>query len=139
MQLKAKSPPPTLGTARMRLMAASCALLGAGAARSQETHISPPDSGLLEDWSVESALAYYHEDGRILAIEPVVDVAKVFADGQALNFNVTFDALSGASPNGALTSRTPQTFSSPSGKLTNTQPRRANCPSIRTIRMTASR
>jgi len=117
MQLKAKSPPPTLGTARMRLMAASCALLGAGAARSQETHISPPDSGLLEDWSVESALAYYHEDGRILAIEPVVDVAKVFADGQALNFNVTFDALSGASPNGALTSRMPQTFSSPSGKL----------------------
>src|ERR1700735_1007335 len=117
MQLKAKSPPPTLGTARMRLMAASCALLGAGAARSQDSHISPPDSELLEDWSVESALAYYHEDGRILAIEPVVDVAKVFADGQALNFNVTFDALSGASPNGALTSRTAQTFSSPSGKL----------------------
>jgi hypothetical protein len=97
-------------------MAASCALLGAGAARSQETHMAPPDSGLLEDWSVDSALAYYHEDGRIQAIEPVVDVAKVFADGQALDFNVTFDALSGASPNGALTSRTAQTFASPSGK-----------------------
>jgi len=100
-------------------MAASCALLGAGAARSQETHMAPPDSGLLEDWSVDSALAYYHEDGRIQAIEPVVDVAKVFADGEALNFNVTFDALSGASPNGALPSRTAQTFSSPSGKLKN--------------------
>ena len=98
-------------------MAASCALLGAGAARSQETPMAPPGSGLLEDWSVDSALAYYHEDGRIQAIEPVVDVAKVFADGQALNFNVTFDALSGASPNGALTSRTAQTFASPSGKL----------------------
>jgi hypothetical protein len=97
-------------------MAASCALLGAGVARSQETHMAPPNSGLLEDWSVDSALAYYHEDGRIQAIEPVVDVAKVFADGQALNFNVTFDALSGASPNGALTSRTAQTFASPSGK-----------------------
>jgi Protein of unknown function (DUF3570) len=101
----------------MRLMAASCALLGAGAARSQETHMAPSDSGLLEDWSVDSALAYYHEDGRIQAIEPVVDVAKVFADGQALSFNVTFDALSGASPNGALPSRTAQTFASPSGKL----------------------
>lgn len=98
-------------------MAASCALLGAGAARSQETQIAPPNSGLLDDWSVDSALAYYHEDGRIQAVEPVVDVAKVFADGQALNFNVTFDALSGASPNGALPSRTAQTFSSPSGKL----------------------
>jgi hypothetical protein len=97
-------------------MAASCALLGAGAARSQETHLAPTDSGLLEDWSVDSALAYYREDGRIQAIEPVVDVAKAFADGQVLNFNVTFDALSGASPNGALTSRTAQTFASPSGK-----------------------
>jgi hypothetical protein len=116
MQLKPIVPASKVGTARMRLMAASCALLGAGAARSQEAHMAPPDSGLLEDWSVDSALAYYHEDGRIQAIEPVVDVAKVFADGQALNFNVTFDALSGASPNGALTSRSAQTFASPSGK-----------------------
>jgi hypothetical protein len=99
-------------------MAASCALLSAGAARGQQTNVAPADSGLLEDWSVDSALAYYHEDGRIQAIEPVVDVAKVFGDGQALQFNVTFDALSGASPNGALTSHNPQTFSSPSGKAT---------------------
>jgi hypothetical protein len=116
MQLKHKSPPPKIGNARMRLMAASCALLGAGAARGQQTPMAPIDSGLLEDWSVDSALAYYHEDGRIQAIEPVVEVAKVFADGQALTFNVTFDALSGASPNGALTSHSAQTFSSPSGK-----------------------
>jgi Protein of unknown function (DUF3570) len=116
MQLGPKSSALKVGTVRMRLMAASCALLGASAARSQETHMAPVDSGLLEDWSVDSALAYYHEDGRIQAIEPVVDVAKVFADGQAVNLNVTFDALSGASPNGALTSRSAQTFASPSGK-----------------------
>lgn len=116
MQLNPKPLPPRTGIARRRLMAASCALLGAGAARSQETHMAPPDSGLLEDWSVDSALAYYHEDGRIQAVEPVVDVSKVFADGQALNVNVTFDALSGASPNGALTSHMAQTFASPSGK-----------------------
>ena len=97
-------------------MAASCALLGAGTARSQETHMAPSDSGLLEDWSVDSALAYYHEDGRIQAVEPVVDVSKIFADGQSVTLNVTFDALSGASPNGALTSHTAQTFASPSGK-----------------------
>jgi hypothetical protein len=115
MQLKPRVPLTQQAPARRRLMAASCALLSAGAARSEQT--APVDSGLLEDWSVDSALAYYHEEGRIQAIEPVVDVAKVFADGQALNFNVTFDALSGASPNGALPSRNPQTFSSPSGKL----------------------
>src|ERR1700683_5250900 len=116
MQLKQKAPASKAGAARRRLMAASCALLGAGAARAQEAHMAPPDSGLLEDWSVDSALAYYHENGRIQAIEPVVDVAKVFANGQALNLNVTFDALSGASPNGALTSRSAQTFARRSGK-----------------------
>jgi len=111
-----KAPPLRAATARRRLMAASCALLGAGAARSQEAHMAPADSGLLEDWSVDSAVAYYHEDGRIQAVEPVVDVAKVFADGQALDFNVTFDSLSGASPNGASPSHAAQTFASPSGK-----------------------
>ena len=116
MQLKPKVPLPRRTPARRRLMAASCALLSAGAARSEQPTPAPVDSGLLEDWSVDSALAYYHEEGRIQAVEPVVDVAKVFADGQALDFNVTFDALSGASPNGALPSRNPQTFSSPSGK-----------------------
>ena len=116
MQLKPRAPPTQTASARRRLMAASCALLSAGAARGQQTTWAPADSGLLEDWSVDSALAYYHEDGRIQAVEPVVDLAKVFADGHALGFNVTFDALSGASPNGALTSRAAQTFASPSGK-----------------------
>jgi hypothetical protein len=116
VQLKPKLPLLTPGNARRHLMAASCALLSAGAARSQEANVAPVDSGLLEDWSVDSALAYYHEDGRIQAVEPIVDLSKVYADGEALNFNATFDALSGASPNGALTSRSPQTFASPSGK-----------------------
>jgi hypothetical protein len=65
---------------------------------------------------LDSALAYYHEDGRIQAIEPVVNVSKLFADGAILSLNATFDSLSGSSPNGALTSHSAQTFSSPSGK-----------------------
>jgi hypothetical protein len=122
MQLKPAAPQteseplPKPANARRRLIAVSCALLSAGAARSHEARTAPADSGLLQDWSVDSALAYYHEDGRIQAFEPVVDVARVFADGQAISFNATFDALSGASPNGALTNHTPQTFGSPSGK-----------------------
>ncbi len=120
MQLKPKARlplarSPNASVARRRLMAASCALLSAGAARSQASRIEDTVNGLLKDWSVDSALAYYHENGRIQAIEPVVDVSRIYADGSALNFNVTFDALSGASPNGALTSRTAQTFASPSG------------------------
>lgn len=117
MQLKPKIPPAkTAAGTRRRLMAASCALLSAGATRSQEASVAPAASGLLEDWSVDSALAYYHENGRVQAVEPVVNVSKVFADGESLSFNATFDALSGASPNGALPSRSSQTFTGPSGK-----------------------
>jgi hypothetical protein len=116
MQLEPESRLAKAAHTRRQLMAASCALLGAAAARGQETRIAPADSGLLEDWTVDSALAYYHEDGRIQAIEPVVNIAKLFADGRALSFNVTFDSLTGSSPNGALTSRSAQTFASPSGK-----------------------
>jgi len=118
MQLKPQPPtrPPAAGTTRRRLMVASCALLGATAARAQSARAAPPGGGWLDDWSLDSALAYYHEDGRVQAVEPVVDVTKVLPDGGALNLNFTFDALSGASPNGALTSRTAQTFASPSGK-----------------------
>ena len=69
--------------------------------RSQQANVAPAGSGLLEDWSVDSALAYYHEDGRIHAIEPVVDLAKVYADGKSLDFNVTFDALWAPAQRGA--------------------------------------
>lgn len=115
MQLKSQEPMPKMSSVRRRLMVASCALLGAGAARSQDGITTSAGGGLLDNWSVDSALAYYHENGRIHAIEPVVDLAKVFADGQAINLNMTFDVLSGSSPNGALTSHAAQTFASPSG------------------------
>jgi hypothetical protein len=118
MQLK--GPALNTPTARRRLMAASCALLSAGAVRSPQAHAANGDSGLLDDWSLDSALAYYHEDGRIHAIEPVVDVAKVFANGQSISANFTYDALAGASPNGALPSRAAQTFASPSSKANQT-------------------
>lgn len=100
-------------------MVASCALLGAGAAPAQEAVGTQNQENLLnrllEGVSFDSALAYYREDGRIQAIEPVVDVSKTFANGDIASLNVTFDSLSGASPNGALPSNLPQTFASPSG------------------------
>jgi hypothetical protein len=100
-------------------MMASCALLGASAAQSQEAVGSQKEESLLnrllEGVAFDSALAYYREDGRIQAIEPVVNVSKTFASGDVASLDVTFDSLSGASPNGALPSRAPQTFTSPSG------------------------
>ncbi len=100
-------------------MAASCALLGASAAQSQEAagtqKEASPLNRMLEGVSFDSAFAYYREDGRIQAIEPVVNLSKTFAGGDVATLNVTFDSLSGASPNGALPSDVPQTFASPSG------------------------
>jgi hypothetical protein len=115
MQLKSGTPKPRGAGARRQLIAASCALLGSAAARSQDGQPAPAGSGLLDDWSLDTAVAYYHEDGRIQAIEPIVNASKTFSDGEALSLNATFDSLSGSSPNGALTSRQPQTFASPSG------------------------
>ncbi|HEY2780304.1 MAG TPA: DUF3570 domain-containing protein [Steroidobacteraceae bacterium] len=104
---------------RRQLMAASCALLSAAAVHAEDSSDQKSDPGvlskLLNGVSLDTALAYYHEDGRVQAVEPVVDVNKAFANGQSLNLDATFDVLSGASPNGALTSRQPQTFASPSG------------------------
>jgi hypothetical protein len=111
MQLK--SDPAQL---RRRLIAASCALLTTSAARSQEAAITGFVEDVIKEWQFESALAYYHEDGRIQAVEPVVSASKDYGDGGSIGLNFTFDALSGSSPNGALPSHAPQTFASPSAK-----------------------
>ena len=116
-----RKPPSRRATRRVKhqLMAASCALLGASAAQSQEAVGTQNEESLLnrllEGVSFDSALAYYREDGRIQAIEPVVNVSKTFAGGDVASLDVTFDSLSGASPNGAAPSSVPQTFASPSG------------------------
>ncbi len=114
MQLELR-PEPGAGSLRRGLIAASCALLGATAARAQEPTVADTDSGQ-GDWTLESALAYYHEsNGRIQAIEPIVNLRKDDGSGNTLNIDFTYDSLSGSSPNGALTSNRPQTFASPSG------------------------
>ena len=111
MQLKADA-----AQLRRRLIAASCALLTTSAARSQEAAIAGFAQDVLKEWQFESALAYYHEDGRIQAVEPVVSASRDYGDGGSIGLNFTFDALSGSSPNGALPSHAPQTFASPSAK-----------------------
>jgi Protein of unknown function (DUF3570) len=107
---------PESGSVRRRLVAASCALLGASTARSQDVSDPGAVGRLLEGWQVQSALAYYHEDGRIQAIEPLISAAHDTADGGKLELDFTFDSLSGSSPNGAIPSRSIQTFASPSAK-----------------------
>ena len=113
LRVQLKTDPAQL---RRRLIAASCALLTTSAARSQEAAVTGFVQDVLKEWQFESALAYYHEDGRIQAVEPVVSASRDYGDGGSIGLNFTFDALSGSSPNGALPSHAPQTFASPSAK-----------------------
>jgi len=125
------STPP--GATRRRLIAASCALLGATAARAQApadttsppagsnaaaNPAAPENASAVTDrpWVLDSAIAYYHEnDGRLSSVEPVISAHHDFGDERILDVSLSFDVLSGGSPNGAIPSRQPQTFVTPSG------------------------
>jgi hypothetical protein len=97
------------------LAAAACTLLGMPPQAAGADFL---DQGvdIAKEWNLDSALAYYHENGRIQAVEPVVSLSRMFADESVLSLDGVFDTLSGSTPNGALTSNRPQTFASPSGK-----------------------
>ena len=108
MQLTANVGASRGGSIRAALAAASAALLTP--AMAQTTNASPT-------WRGESALLLYKEGGgRVSAVEPVVSLRCTDGNDQTLGLKVTFDALTGASPNGAVPQPGPQTFTSPSGE-----------------------
>jgi hypothetical protein len=103
VQLKRPASPLQLG-----LMAAGCALLS-GTARAQTAE------DVEQPLELDAALLYYKENaGRVQTIEPVVSLKKDFGDLRVLDGTLVLDSLSGATPNGALPSKKPQTFASPS-------------------------
>ncbi|MFZ2649482.1 MAG: DUF3570 domain-containing protein [Burkholderiaceae bacterium] len=52
--------------------------------------------------------------GRVSAIEPVLSARRTDANERTLSVSFNLDAVTGASPNGAVPQPTPQTFTSPS-------------------------
>lgn len=100
MQLKQKT---TLSGA---LATAACVLLG-----------SPASAAATDNsWTVDTALLSYSEKDRVSATEGTVRGQKQFSGDRTLNLNLVFDALTGASPNGAAPSDQVQTFTRPSGQ-----------------------
>lgn len=68
-------------------------------------------------WSGEVGfLGYSETQGRVQAFEPAIKLNAEFKSGSVWSTKIVYDSLSGASPNGALLSKQPQTFTSPSGK-----------------------
>ncbi|MFO1425529.1 MAG: DUF3570 domain-containing protein [Steroidobacteraceae bacterium] len=107
MQLNGRSKPVRIG-----LAAASCALLGAGGGAG----VARAQGEIEQPWQVDAGLLYYKEDqGRVQTVEPVVHASKDYGDEHILGVTLAFDSLTGGSPNGAIPSRSAQTFATPSG------------------------
>lgn len=67
-------------------------------------------------WEADVALLVYNETDRVSAFEPAVSIKKTYEDDSVLGVKLVFDALTGASHNGAAESDEVQTFTRPSGK-----------------------
>ena len=92
---------------RTLLKSASACLLGAATcAQAQSTD---------DAWQTDVAVLAYTETDRVSAFEPAIALKKTFDDESVLGFKLVFDALTGASANGAVASDTSQTFTRPSG------------------------
>lgn len=90
------------------------ALAAAGAAL-----LAPVTQAAGQDWKIDSALLFYQEsDGRVRAIEPVLSARRTDGSDRTWDLKLTFDSLTGASPNGAAPQPGVQTFTSPSGGST---------------------
>ena len=67
-------------------------------------------------WSGEVGfLGYSETNGRVQAWEPAIKLNAELSGERVWSSKLVFDSLTGASPNGALNSSQPQTFTSPSG------------------------
>lgn len=92
------------GSLRSALTAITVALVGGTIA-----HATEPDQ-------LQSSLLLYSESNRVKAAEAIVDLTHSLDKGHTLTGRFSFDALTGASPNGAAPSGTIQSFTRPSGQ-----------------------
>lgn len=65
-------------------------------------------------------LGYSETKGRVQALEPAFKFNAEFDGERVWSTKLVFDSLTGASPNGAINSKQPQTFTSPSGSASYT-------------------
>jgi hypothetical protein len=92
------------------LAAATCALLGSSLPEPVQAQEDP-------GWSFDTALLYYGEaNDRVQDFSASVLGTRTYVDDRLLTLGVTVDALTGASPNGALPQSFAQTMTQPSGK-----------------------
>lgn len=78
------------------------------------TNVYDEPADELGSFNIDSAVLFYKEDGgRVQAIEPMVSVTRTSTNGNVLSAKVTYDGLTGATPNGATPWSKTQTFVAP--------------------------
>jgi hypothetical protein len=102
VQLKRKRCRDLRGT----LLASSCALLATAGAKAE--------SG---DWSFDSGLLYYSETDRVKATEPTLIAERDLGDGDSLSARFVVDALTGATPTGAMPASQGSSLTGASGSV----------------------
>jgi hypothetical protein len=68
-------------------------------------------------WQFDGTALLYGEQTRAKVVEPVARVTRLFPDGQSLSAQFGIDAITGASPSGAMPSGLVQTTTTPSGNV----------------------
>ena len=107
-------------------MALLCGTSNIAKAKDQVESVKPPQKGFftrnvegVSQWAKWSGqlgfLGSSEANNRVQAWEPAVQLNAEFDGEKIWGTKLVFDSLSGASPNGALNSSQPQTFTSPSG------------------------
>ena len=86
-------------------------------------NISAASAETAPQWELDiGTLLYQESDSRVRALAtPVINITRMFEDESTVNFKMTFDSLSGASPYGAAIANVAQTFTSPSALAASTQ------------------
>jgi len=98
------------------LAKATCALLGA-------TAIVPVQAEEESKWDFNTALLYYGEDNdRVQDLSVSLLARRNLLDDRSITLGMTVDALTGATPHGAIRQPVAQTFTRPSGNAAYTVP-----------------
>lgn len=97
---------------RGALTLATCGLLASASGQA--------DAAAAEVWDLDSAVLFYSEKDRVDVVEPSFSAKKDLGDDASVTVHGTVDVMTGASPNGATTTNTVQTFSGASGSKTYT-------------------
>jgi Protein of unknown function (DUF3570) len=110
MQLKRRGPGAPDGL-RRTLAAAATGLLA-----SVQGHAQQPPAGFEDDiptTHIDAGLLYYHENGRVQAIEPDLDLTQQIGENSVLSLGLTVDSVTGPTPLGAVPSTLAQSYVRP--------------------------